>query len=132
MNSNPTTSRENLNSIIQEKLNKLDKHTTLDDLQEINLYIEEMKKLQGMIDPIDVSELNRDIVDIIIEGCNLMSGLYTVLDHKLIEATGADWLKEDVQQYIEAARAMFGPEVLPLPILTVGEKANEVTCGQVL
>jgi hypothetical protein len=123
-----------LDTAVQQKLNALHAVTSVKEIRDINRFLKESERLKKTLYTMGpahehVSDIeciaegeDFNAIDVIVEGCNIIVGLHTVVDYDLIKETQSEWLLDDVFNYISALREAFGKKVPALPGSEEGRK----------
>lgn len=120
-----------IDNIVLRKLSKLKNSTTIDDLQTMNTYLSEMKTMKDTIRSISGQETeepaacgasdNLELVELYLQGCEFIVQLYSIVDYEKMDQAGLNYLSEHLQEYLDVARCILGPQVPELPILYLEE-----------
>jgi len=141
MEQNLNYSKQKLVQVVNARLKKLKKSSSLDDLQRANEFIQVTRSMAEHLQFIsnlgktaneyacDMEQCDEDIglmnvVDFIAEGCFLLTALNSIKDLKKIEEGNLQWISEETNKYLEEARIVFGSRI-PIPPNIVDEQYIE-------
>ena len=131
-------SKQKLVQVVNARLKKLKKTSSLDDLQNANEFIQVTRSMAEHLQFIsnlgekmtehdgskeqDEDDIGlTDIVDFVAEGCFLLTALNSVKDIKKIEEGNLQWISDETNKYLEEARIIFGCRI-PVPPNIVDKK----------
>lgn len=128
-------SKEKLCEVVNTRLKKLKKTSSVEDLRQANEFLNETKLIAEAIQFIgslettipedfyyETEQFSDDsghttVVDIIAEACELMIAMYSVIDYNKIDEGNLQWIPEDVSNFLQDTRECFGTRIPQMPNL---------------
>ena len=128
---------DKLTEAVGQRLKKVSKTITTEELSEIHSFLKEAKGLQDTLlsmgtfeDPRYSEEIEcqfeeasgEPTYDIFLQACYLILDMYRLLDDNKIKETGSEWILEDTKYFMDLAREVYGPKVPELPLIRILSK----------
>jgi hypothetical protein len=117
-----------LESIIGKRLNNISEKMSVEELSKINTFMDEARKLhksmyeisyptqeEGGDIQVDDGEYTNFLFNGLVEACNLIVGLYQLMDDEKIKTLDSEWILDDTQAFMDHVREGIGYRIPELP-----------------
>jgi hypothetical protein len=126
-----------LNGAVEKRLSQLNKSISTQELGEMHNFVKEAKGLldtlmsmNGNIDDYgfeeEYDESSEVFTDMFIQACHLINSLYTLIDDHKIKETNSEWIFEEIREFMEFAKELYGPRIPVLSNMRLVSKKKKV------